>query len=284
MALSALAFSVMSALVKQAGTRLPSQEIVFVRSLISLAMSFVLLRHAGVSLWGQRRWLLLLRGLWGYAALSCVFYAVTHLPLAEATMIQYLHPALTALLAAVVLGERGDRSLVASLALGTAGVLLVVRPAFLFGGVAEPLAPVAVAAALGGAALTAVAYVGVRELSRTEHPLLIVLWFPLVAAPASLPGTIAHGVWPRGHEWLLLAGVGLFAQLGQVWLTRGLALETAGRATAASYLQIAFAAVWGWLLFAELPGPWTLAGAGLIGASAWIGARAAARERAARAI
>ncbi len=282
MALAALAFSVMSALVKQAGTRLPSQEIVFVRSLVSLAMSLALLRHAGVSLWGQRRGLLFLRGLWGYAALSCVFFAVTHLPLAEATMIQYLHPALTALLAAVVLGERGDRSLVASLALGTAGVALVVRPTFLFGGIAAPLDPLAVAAALGGAALTAVAYVGVRELSRTEHPLLIVLWFPLVAAPASVPGTIAYGVWPRGHEWLLLAGVGLFAQLGQVWLTRGLALETAGRATAASYLQIAFAALWGWLLFAEMPGSWTLAGAGLIGASAWIGARAAARERAVR--
>jgi drug/metabolite transporter (DMT)-like permease len=281
MALAALAFSVMSALVKQAGTRLPSQEIVFVRSLVSLAMSLALLRQAGVSLRSQRRGLLFLRGLWGYAALSCVFFAVTHLPLAEATMIQYLHPALTALLAAIVLGERGDRSLLASLALGTAGVALVVRPTFLFGGIAAPLDPLAVAAALGGAALTAVAYVGVRELSRTEHPLLIVLWFPLVAAPASLPGTIAYGVWPTGHEWLLLAGVGLFAQLGQVWLTRGLALETAGRATAASYLQIAFAAVWGWLLFAEVPGSWTLAGAGLIGASAWIGARAAARERAA---
>ena len=133
MAQSALAFSVMSALVKQAGTRLPSQGIVFVRSLVSLA----LLRHAGVSLWGQRRGLRFLRGLRGYAALSCVFFAVTHLPLAEATRIQYL--------------------------------------------------------------------------------------------------------------------------------------------------QIAFAAVWGWLLFAERPGSWTLAGAALIGASAWIGARAAVRERAVRA-
>ena len=137
MAQSALAFSVMSALVKQAGTRLPSQEIVFVRSLVSLAMSLALLRHAGVSLWGQRRGLRFLRGLRGYAALSCVFFAVTHLPLAEATRIQYL--------------------------------------------------------------------------------------------------------------------------------------------------QIAFAAVWGWLLFAERPGSWTLAGAALIGASAWIGARAAVRERAVRA-
>lgn len=277
MALSAFAFSVMSVLVKLAAERLPTQEIVFVRSLVSLAISLALLRNAGVAPGGRRRGLLLLRGLWGYAALSCVFYAVAHLPLAEATMIQYLHPTLTALLAAALLGERGDRALAVSLALGTAGVALVVRPAFLFGGASAPLDPWAVAAALGGAALTAVAYVGVRELSRTEHPLVIVLWFPLVAAPASLPGTLALGVWPRGREWLLLAGVGVFAQLGQVWLTRGLALERAGRATATSYLQIAFAAAWGWLVFAEVPGQWTAAGALAIGAGVWVGARAAAR-------
>ena len=117
-----------------------------------------------------------------------------------------------------------------------------------------------------------------RELARTEHPLVIVLWFPLVAAPAALPGTLARGVWPAGVEWLLLLGVGVLAQLGQVWLTRGLALERAGRATALSYLQIAFAVLWGWLFFAELPGPWTAAGAALIAAGTWSGARAAARE------
>lgn len=279
MALSALAFSLMNVLVKQLGARLPTQEIVFVRALVSLAISGALLRAAGVRGLGRRRGLLLLRGLWGYAALSCVFFAVARLPLAEATMIQYLHPTLTALLAAAVLGERGDRALVASLGLGTAGVALVVRPAFLFGGAAAPLDALAVAAALAGAALTAVAYVGVRELSRTEHPLVIVLWFPLVAAPAALPGTLARGVWPTLGEWALLLGVGVLAQLGQVWLTRGLARETAGRATALSYLQIAFAVLWGWWFFAELPGPWTGAGAALIAAGTGIGARAAARDR-----
>lgn len=277
MALSALAFSAMNALVKLAAERLPTQEIVFVRALVSLAISLALLRRAGVSPLGNRRGLLLLRGLWGYGALSCVFFAVSRLPLAEATMLQYLHPTLTAALAASVLGERFDRALAASLALGTAGVALVVRPAFLFGGAAAPLDPLAVAAALAGATLTAVAYVGVRELSRTEHPLVIVLWFPLVAAPASLPATLAFGLWPTPREWALLAGIGILAQLGQVWLTRGLALETAGRATALSYLQIAFAVGWGWLFFADLPSTWTAAGALLIAAGTGLTAHAGRR-------
>lgn len=149
---AALAFSVMSALVKHAGLRLPSQELVFARSLIAIAISVAMLRRAGVHTLGNRRWLLLARGIWGFAALSCGFYAMTKLPLAEATMIQYLHPIFTALLASVVLGERADRSLAASVVVGTLGVLLVTRPAFLFGAHAVALDPWGVAAALGGQA------------------------------------------------------------------------------------------------------------------------------------
>jgi len=276
---SALAFSVMSALVKYAGARLASQELVFARSVVAIAISVALLRRAGVHTLGTRRWLLLARGIWGYAALSCGFYAMTMLPLAEATMIQYLHPVFTAMLAAVVLGERADRSLAASVLLGSAGVLLVTRPSFLFdaGGVA--LHPLGVAAALGGALLTAVAYVGVRELARTEHPLVIVLWFPLVSLPASLPATVASGVWPRGFEWLVLLGVGVFAQIGQVCLTRGLALEPAGRAMAISYVQIAFATLWGVLFFGEVPGVATLLGSLLVICGTAIGARAVLRRQ-----
>ena len=276
---SALAFSVMSARVKHAGTRLASQELVFARSVVAIVISVAMLRRAGVHTLGTRRWLLLARGIWGYAALSCGFYAMTKLPLAEATMIQYLHPVFTAMLAAVVLGERADRSLAASVLLGSAGVLLVTRPAFLFEAGGATLHPLGVAAALGGALLTAVAYVGVRELARTEHPLVIVLWFPLVSLPASLPATVAQGVWPRGFEWLVLLGVGVFAQIGQVCLTRGLALEPAGRAMAISYVQIAFATLWGVLFFGEVPGVATLLGSLLVIGGTAIGARAVLRTR-----
>ena len=105
MVLSALAFSAMTALVKLAGERLPSQELVVARAIVSLVLSWSLLRSARVSPWGEdRRWLWL-RGLLGFAGLSCVYGAVTHLPLAEATVLQYLHPPITALLAGVFLKE-----------------------------------------------------------------------------------------------------------------------------------------------------------------------------------
>ena len=95
MVLSALAFSLMTVFVKLAGERLPSQEIVVARAALSLALSWSLLRRAGISPWGNERRALWLRGLLGFAGLSCVFAAVTHLPLAEATVLQYLHPPIT---------------------------------------------------------------------------------------------------------------------------------------------------------------------------------------------
>ena len=136
MMLSALAFSVMVVLVKLAGERLPSQELVVARAIVSLVLSWSLLRRAGVSPWGRdKRWLWI-RGALGFAGLSCVYGAVTHLPLAEATILQYLYPAITALLAGVFLGEAISRRIIAATAASLAGVLLVARPTLLFGGVA----------------------------------------------------------------------------------------------------------------------------------------------------
>ena len=82
-----------------------------------LVLNVALLRRAGVHPLGNRRGLLVLRGLYGYGGLSCAYYAITHLPLAEATLLSYLHPIFTTRLATRVLGERVDRSLVASLLL-----------------------------------------------------------------------------------------------------------------------------------------------------------------------
>jgi drug/metabolite transporter (DMT)-like permease len=278
MAMAALDFAAMGALVKLLGARLPTAEIVLARAGVSLAISFAQVRRAGVRPLGRRRGLLLLRGLVGTAGLACVFAALARLPLAEATMIQYLHPVTTALLAALVLRERAGGGLVASLALGAAGVLLVARPAALLGGAGSGLDPLGLALAVAGALLSSCAYVTVRKLTETEHPLAIVLAFPLVATPAALPFALAGWVWPRGVEWLLLLGVGVVAQLGQVSLTRGLALEPAARATALSYLQVVFAAMLGLALFGDVPDAAACAGALLILAGTLVAARASRRE------
>lgn len=268
-AAGAFSFSFMSAFAKLAGGRLPTQEIVLFRAVVVSILTLHALKRAGVSPWGRERGLLLLRGLFGYAALSCFLWAVVRLPLADTTVIHFTNPVFTALLAAVFLGEavRGGEFVLALAAL--AGVVIVARPGFLFGEVSS-LDPVPVAVALAGAVLSAAAYVTVRRLTRTNHPLVIVLAFALVTLVGSIPATLAVFVMPRGLEWGYLLGVGLATQAGQVFVTRALQLEKAGRVMAVGYLQIVFAALWGLLVFAEVPDEWTVLGASVIIAATFL--------------
>ncbi|MEZ5964896.1 MAG: DMT family transporter [Planctomycetota bacterium] len=263
---SALGFGLMAAFVKLAGRSLPTSEIVMARACISLLLSWLLLRRRRVSPWGHARSLLLLRGVFGFGGLCCFYYAVTHLPLAEATVIHFTNPILTAALAALVLGERSGLGVIVGLMCGLGGTLLVARPSV---GGEHALAPLAVAIAFGGALFSAAAYVTVRRLARSEDPLVIVFYFPLVAVPAALPWVMHDFVWPRGIEWLWLALVGVFTQVGQVQLTRGLKLLPAGQAMTIGYLQIVFAAALGLLLFGETPAINTWLGCGLIVAGAF---------------
>jgi drug/metabolite transporter (DMT)-like permease len=274
MVLSAFSFSLMTVFVKLAGRRLPWQEVVVARAAVTLVLSYGWLRVAKIPLFGNHRVLLIVRGMLGFLGLSSVYYAVTHLPLAEATVIQYLYPPLTATLASLLLRERLERSVVASMGLGLTGLLLIAQPAALFGGVAAPLDPAGLIAALLGAFFSACAYVTVRTLGQGEHPLVIVFYFPLVALPASLASMGPHALWPEGLEWCWLLLLGLFTQIGQVSVTRGFASAAAGRMAAFSYVQVLFAGLWGALIFNERPTPLSLIGALLIIAGALLNVRA----------
>ena len=275
--LAAFSFSLMTVCVKGAGDRLPVAEVVLARALVSLGLSWWLVRRAAINPWGQRRRLLALRGLLGSVALACVYGAVTRLPLATATLLQYLYPTFTALLAWLSLGEPLSRRMLLACGCGWLGVLVVAQgtsPAMagltvwhsLFHPLAWSGSPAVIGLLLGllGALLTALAYVSVRELGRSEHPLVIVFWFPLMALPLTLPWVLLEPVLPNGIELLWLLGVGLFTQLGQIGLTHGLTQLPAARATTIGYAQVLFAAFWGWLLFGESISSTTALGALLI--------------------
>ena len=124
----AFGFSLMTVCVKQLHGRLPVAEVVLGRALVSVALSGWLVHRAGLNPLGQRRGLLALRGAVGTAALFCVYLGVMRLPLAEATVLQYLYPTVTALLAWAWLGERPGGRIALAMALGWLGVLVMVHP------------------------------------------------------------------------------------------------------------------------------------------------------------
>jgi drug/metabolite transporter (DMT)-like permease len=262
MVAGAFFFSIMSLLVKLGGRNLPSQQIVLARSVIMAVLAWGALRRAGVPLLGTRRHLLVMRGLLGFGALSCFYYALVHLPLADATVLQYTNPAFAAVFAIFLLGEHMRRREVAAMALSLAGVLLVARPAFLFGG-SGSLDSLAVAVGLLGAVLSAAAYVVVRMLG-TEHYMVVILYFAVISVVGSVPAAALHAVTPAPLDWAILLGVGASTHLGQIFMTRGLHLERAGRATAAGLVQIVFAAAWGMMVLSEVPAAPAIAGAALV--------------------
>ncbi|HEY5950763.1 MAG TPA: DMT family transporter [Kofleriaceae bacterium] len=261
MALSAFGFSIMSALVKLVSVRLPTGEIVLARAVMTLVISYVMVKRASLSPWGNERGRLLLRGLLGFAALAGYYLALARLPLADATTLHFTQPLMTSLLAWWLLGEKVGWAAAFAIACGLGGVLLVVHPGIPLAGGADA---VGVAIALGSATFSAIAYVTVRQLAKTEHALVIVFYFPLVATPLALPWALANWVWPTAIDWLWLVAIGVTTQLGQVFLTKGLMIERAGRATSVGYLQICFAVIWQLAIFGQAPGLGTLLGAALI--------------------
>jgi len=260
---AAFFFSLMSLLVKVSGRFVPSQEIVLARGVISLVLSYWLVKRARVSPWGNRKWILILRGVFGFAAMSCFYYALTRLPIAEATVLHFTNPLWTALVAAIFLRERLSPSVLVAILVSFVGVIFVTRPTVLFGGAASTLDAVGVGVGLLGAMLSSLAYVSVREASKTEHTLVIVFYFPLVTIPASIP-FMSEFVWPQGWAWLALLGVGVTTQIAQVFLTRGLSREPAARAMTIGYTQIVFVGVWGMLFFSEFPDALSVLGALLV--------------------
>ncbi len=274
MVLAAFFFSLMALLVKIAGQRLSSAQLVLARSIVGVVLSYWMLKRAKIPAWGQRKGLLLFRGLSGFAALLCFFYALTQLPLAETTVIVYISPALTALLAALFLKETLRPNEIVGLVLSLVGVVFVAQPSFLFGSGASSLNLFAVGIAVIGAVFSSTAYVSVRKLRETEHHLVVVFYFPLVATPASIPLMIPEALWPTPLEWGMLLGIGVFTQIAQVYLTKGLHIEKAGRALSMSYIQIIFAALWGFMFFSEIPNGFSVLGALLVVAGTLVVARA----------
>lgn len=270
MLLSALGFALMAASVKLvSGYGIPLFEIVAVRALVSLVISYIDIKRKNISVWGNNKPLLLARGGVGAFALMCVYFAVTTLPLAESTILQYLHPVFTAILALLFLGEKAQRSTLICIGLCIIGLIAIVQPSFLFG-TGNSLPQFSVIMAICGAFGSAVAYVIVRKLSQTEDSSVIIFYFPFVALPISLfmlgDDYVIPALWPA----CLLILIGVFTQIGQIGLTKAMQTEAASKATAYAYVQIIFSVILGWLLFDEIPSTWTWIGGLLIVLGAFV--------------
>jgi drug/metabolite transporter (DMT)-like permease len=179
------------------------------------------------------------------------------MPLAEAMLLKLSSPLFVPLVALLWLGEAVPPRVRWALAVGFAGVTLILHPDL------GQVSPVAWIAVLGGA-FAAVAKVTVRRLSRSEPTTRIVFYFALAGTLVSaipLAGTWQPPSLPA-LGWLL--GVGLPATLGQLLLTRGLSLAPAARMGTFGFFSVIFGALVGWILWGEVLAWPTAAGSVLV--------------------
>lgn len=260
MCLSALCFSLMGLMMKELRLTLSTSEVVFFRSLLSVIFTLCVGRWTLARVLGNRRALLLVRGLCGYLGLQLYVYALGVIPYAEAAALLYTSPIFTAVFAAWFLRERMPRIGWIALGVSLCGSLLILRPEF--GG-----AWIGGLCALGAGIISGVAYTTVRALAKTEENLTIVLYFAMVSLPIAGVAMLPDFVWPDLMGWVLVIGMGFFAQLGQVFLTRALRAQQAGVVTTGVFFSLVLASFWGWLFFGEVLSNSVIFGIALIIAS-----------------
>lgn len=256
MFLSTLAFFAANVCVKQVA-HIPAMETVFFRCSVATIFCLIGLRRAGASYVGTNHWVLLLRGTFGTVALFFFFTTLQHMPLASAQTIQYVSPIFTAIIAIFLLKEpvRSVQWIFYAIAFG--GVLMIER--------FDPrISPLYLAFGVVSAFCSGVAYNLVRSLRDKEHPLTVVLHFQLVGALAGLVSLFFVWQTPIGLDWLYLFLIGVFSQLGQIFLTDALQSEPIAGVAIINYSGLAYALTIGWIVFGEPQSLMALAGMALV--------------------
>ena len=253
-----LTLVIMATLVKHLGAALPAMEILFFRSLIGLFFVLPLFaRNPLEPLRTKRFGMHLTRGAIGAVGNACFFWTLTHLLLADAMALQFSRPLFTLPLALLLLGEvAGWRRSIVTL-VGFAGILLYARP---FTAGFEPGALVGAAGAMAGGLVV----ICIKRLATTEPTRVIMFYYAFWNAVFALIPAVLLWVTPTWPQLALLVVVGFLGISGQAMITHGLAQGEATVLVPLDYSRIVYAAVVGFLLFGEVPGPWSFAGMVLI--------------------
>ncbi len=256
--LAALMFASMGAAVRYASASLPSEILVFLRNIFGLLFLLPWIFRKGFSsLKTNRLPAHITRSVTGLTAMYCFFYAIAHLPLAEAVLLNFSSPIFTVIIAMMWLGEKATRKIILAIIIGFSGICLILKPGL---GIFSAAALVGLISAV----FAAIAMVTIRKLSKTEPTHRIVFYFSLTTTLISAVPMFRYWQTPDLKPLVAMMFAGLTATLGQLFLTYGYSLAPAAKVSPYSYNTILFAALYGWILWSETPDILTLIGAILI--------------------
>jgi drug/metabolite transporter (DMT)-like permease len=276
MVASSFLFGLMAVTIRLASKQLHAFEIAFFRNFFGLLFAMPLVyRHGFAILRTNKLPMYFMRCVIGIVSMLASFWALVHLPLAQAVALSYSTPLFVTIGAVFVLGEVVRMRRWSAVIVGFLGVLILLRPgtdAFSF----------ATLVALFAAVLSGAVAISIKFLSRTESPDAIVLYTTLIWVPLSLLPALTVWQWPNAESWGWVAAAGFFGTTAHMLWTRALKLADASVISPISFVQLPFVAVAAYFLFAEKIDAWTAVGSAVIfGSNLYIARREArlARER-----
>ena len=254
MVVSGLLFVAVTITVRHLGSDLPAVEAAFIRysfGLILLIPAMVKMRWRGLT--RQSMSLYSLRGLAHGVAVMLWFYAMARIPIAEVTAIGYTTPIFTTIGAVLIFKERIHIRRLMAIVIGFVGTLIILRPGVVtieVGSLAQLIA----------APCFAISFLFAKKLTHTEDSRDILVMLSIFCTLVLLPGAILQWRTPTPTElmWLLL--VAALATAGHYALTLSFARAPLTVTQPYAFLQLVWAIIFGYLIFAEIPDTWVVVG------------------------
>jgi drug/metabolite transporter (DMT)-like permease len=267
-------FTLNGVMIRLLSEQVESVQTAFFRAFFSVLLLLPLIASGKVKPWHSTRiaghfW----RTFMGTTSMVLGFYAVSMLPLADATALGFSQPLFSVCVAALIVGEKVRWRRWSATIVGFIGVLVMVRPG---AGSLQPGALVALANAM----TVAVSILLVKRLSDSETPLMILTQFAIWSTLLLTLPAIWVWRWPDAWGWTLAVGVSASATVGQYFWVQAFKSGEMSAVAPFEYLRLPFAVFMGWLIWGQMPEIWTYVGAAIvIGSALYIAQREAALAR-----
>lgn len=256
-------FAIMDAMIKWLSADYPVHQIVFFRSAFALMPCLLLAHFSGglVTLRTRRPGAHFLRGLVGVLSMALIFHAYSVMKLADAAAILFAGPLFLTALAGPALGEKVGVRRWSAVAVGFAGVLVIIQPG---GSAMQPAA----FGALAAAGMYALAMVLVSRLGTTESSAAITFYFSLFGTVTGAVLLVLFG-WTEttAGGFLMLAMVGIIGGIAQLFMTKAFRLGEAGVISPLKYSSMIWVVLFGYVIWGDLPALHVVVGVAIVIAS-----------------
>lgn len=256
MIISALAFSVMNIIVKEL-SNVNTYQIVFFRSISSLFFTFGFLIKNKIPMISNNNKLMVLRSLAGAFSMLLFFMSLKYLSVGTAVSLRYIAPIFAAIFAVFLLKEKIKALQWLFFLISFVGVIVLK-------GLDTQIDTFGLILVLLAAILSGLVYIIINKIGNSEHPVVVVNYFMIVAAILGGILSINNWVTPVGIEWLYLFSLGVFGYYGQLNMTKAFQNAATNLIAPLKYIEVVFTVMLGAILFNEVYTFWSLLGMTLI--------------------